>query len=499
MTFDPRELVAEARRRRAVTPLGYAGLWDAPEPQTSQRRAVLLDYSRSPEGKLPRFTAIFGGNRTGKSEALAMWSVCQAAGIDAYVDEARGRVEWVRMFCARNGLPEAMFQRGPGRVWVGSPAFQPACEQIRPKLWRWVPPTTRRVRWDQPVEAELRIPVGGDRPPGVVVSKAYKQFDQDNQTWEGANPRAVAFDEEPNSYANFLAGMSRLIDFDGRSMMALTHLRGKSDWLITEIVSKAPTWFRSAFLDGADNPHIPQHAREELLAMFPAWQRAARSRGEIVDPEGAVYSFSRSTHVLQPFEVPAHWVRWRSTDWGGRAPHVTWTAEAAELLELPDGRTLHAGDLVVYREIAPRRQTREPAISTPKLYEMVKDAEAGHPEGMGMCTIYGVADSEDPGAIIEVNGLGYPTDPATKGAGSVAKGLELVEALLQVVDPVSLQPCRPRLYITSDCPELIGEMEGLRWAESRPGVEPAPDKRCPDHGPDTLRYMATYRQQQGFR
>lgn len=495
---EARFLLMERERRRKAYPLGYAELWDS--PNTSQRRAMLLDYTRGLDGKLPRLTAIFGGNRTGKSEGLAMWCVAQAAGRDAYIDEARGRVEWVRMWLARNGLPEAMIPLGPSRVWVGSPAFQPACEQIRPKLWRWAPHGTRRVRWDQPVEAELRIPAGPPGALGVLVSKAYKQFDQDNQTWEGANIRAMGFDEEPNSHANLLAGLSRLIDQDGRAMMALTHLRGTSDWLITEIVKKAPAWFRSCYLDGADNPHIPAEARLELLAMFPPWQRAARARGEIVDPEGAVFSFSRGVHVVPPFEPPAHWTRFRSTDWGGRAPHVTWTAEVAELYTLPDGRELRSGDLVTYREVAPRRDTRQPAVSTSALLEMVRDAEKGSPEASGEGGIvYGVADSEDPGAIVEANAAGFPTDPATKGAGSVAKGLELVEALLQTIDPITLEPCRPRLYVTEDCPVLIGEAEGLRWAEPRPGREPEPDKRCPDHGPDTWRYMAVYRQQQGFR
>lgn len=490
---EARALLVEQARRKRAYPLAYATLWDAPEPRTSQRRAMLLDYTRGPDGKLPRLTCIFGGNRTGKSEGLAMWLVAQAAGIDAVVEERRGPVEWVRLWLARNGLPEGMIQAGPARVWAGSPAFQPACEQIRPKLWRWAPQGTRRVRWDQPNEAELRLPNGG-----VVVSKAYKQYDQDNQTWEGASIRAFGPDEEPNTHACLLAGMSRLIDQDGRAMMALTHLRGRGDWLITEIVNKAPPWFRSAYLDGSDNPHLNQEARAELLAMFPSWQRAARERGEIVDPSGAVYSFSRSVHVVPPMDIPLHWLRWRSTDWGSRAPHVTWTAEVAERHEA-SGRTFIAGDLITYRELAPRRDTREPAVSTTKLLQWVHEIEAGKAEGLGLCTVFGVADSEDPGAIVEACGMGLPTDPAVKGPGSVAKGLELVEALLQTVDPVTLEPCRARLYITSDCPVTIEEMEGLRWAEARPGQEPEPDRKCPDHGPDTLRYMAVYRQSQGFR
>ncbi|MEI8167941.1 MAG: hypothetical protein WCG26_16275, partial [Chloroflexales bacterium] len=93
---------------------------------------------------------------------------------------------WVKRWLSQNGLPESMIAPEPGRVWVGSPTFAAAKEQIRPKLMRWAPSGTKWVGWDQTAEAEARIPGGG-----VMVSKAYKQFDQDNQSWEGANVRAA--------------------------------------------------------------------------------------------------------------------------------------------------------------------------------------------------------------------------------------------------------------------------------------------------------------------
>lgn len=479
-----------------ATPLAYARLWDNPEPLTSQRRALAQDAIRDAKGMLPRLTLLLGGNRTGKSVGMAQWAVAQAGGLDAYVETSRGRFEWVRAWLARNGFPESMVPAGPGRIWAGSPAFGPACEQIRPHLFRFCPVGTRRVRWDQPVEAELRIPAGGGRT-GVIVSKAYKQYDQDNQTWEGANVRGLAFDEQPNSHANLLAGMSRLIDQNGRAVMALTPLRGKNDWLYTEIVQKAPPWLRVSFLHGAHNPHIPQAAREELLAMFPDWQRAARDTGAFTSPEGQIYPMDRGVHVLPPFPIPVHWLRWQATDWGTRNPHALWAAEAQEPYDLPDGRRLETGDLVVYRELALRINVKLPSLPTEGFIRMIAEAEAGQPEGLALTTCYRVADSADPDAIAKAASHSLLYSPAAKEPGSLRRGLDLVEALLNRVDAFG-NPCRPRLYFTEAVPVTIEEMEGLRWGPIIEGREPQPDPVCPDHAPDCIRYLVRYRASMGI-
>lgn len=480
--------VLELERRRKSYPLAYSALWDNPEPRTSQRRAVAL----SRPGVL--LTAVLGGNRAGKSDLLAQWTTAQAAGLDAVHEGPEGRVEYVRRWLARNCLPESIVPLGPGRVWTGSPTYSAAREQIRPKLMKLAPEGTRLVSWTADAEGELRYPNGG-----VVVSKAYRQYDADQTTWEGANLRAVSFDEQPRTYANMVAAFSRLVDQSGRAMIAVTDLNGKAGWLYREIVHKPPAWARVTYLHGGDNPHIPQEMRDLMLAAVPAWQRATRDTGAITSPAGAIFSFDRGVHLLAPFAPPPSWTRWMGVDWGARAPHVVWAAECPAAYTLPDGRTLVAGDLVVYRELGPRRSTLEPGISQRKLLKWVEELENGQPEGLGHSTIYRVADSEDPGAIAEAAEFGLWLEGAQKEAGSVLLGLNLLEALFQTVDGVTLEPTRPRLYVTSDCPVLIEELEGMRWGEQREGADPKPDPACPDHGTDALRYLVRYRQSMGFR
>jgi phage terminase large subunit-like protein len=398
-----------------------------------------------------------------------MWAVACAAGSEE---------PWVREWLIQNQLPLALVPAAPGRVWVASPTFASAVEQIRPKLRRWCPEGTRFSNWEnRGGEGVATLPSGG-----VIVSKAYRQFDQDPQTWEGAAIQGLVCDEQPNSFVCLTAGMSRLIDHSGKLLLALTPLRGKNDWLYRELVQKAPGWVRVCHLEGRDNPHVPQDYREQILAAMPGWQRASRESGEFTSPEGAILPISRSIHVIEPFEIPKTWVRWQGIDWGGRAPHVVWAAENKE-----------SGQLFVYRELALRRTTLEPAISDRQLLELVRGAEAQAGEAGQLC--YRVADSESPGALEEAASQGLWLAPAAKGAGSVVAGLKLLEILLQAVNPLTLEPAEPRIKLFRTCPQLISELEGLKWRE---GVE-EPDPACPDHGPDALRYLVQYRQQLGFR
>lgn len=478
------EAAALLKYYEGLFPLLFGQAWHNEKPRTSQR-AVLLAAA----DPLALLIAALGGNRSGKSIIMAMWGVANAAGRDAVVETGAGPVYWVREWLARNCLPANMIPRSPGNVWFGSPAFPAACHQIRPHIRRFCPAGTKFVRWDQQAEAEFRLPGGG-----LGVSKAYKQFDGDHQSWEGgSNIRAVCLDEQPNQYDNLLAALSRLIDEKGKCMIALTPLRGKSDWFYEKVVQSTEDDYRIVHLYGEDNPHVPQATREKILRRYPAWQLAARSRGEFVSPEGGVFSFQRGVHKIAAFEIPVDWVRWQGIDWGGRAPHATWSAEVKHPFTTPDGVELQSGDLVVYREVAPRRTVKEPAITDRQFIGMIKDEESRTPEGLGLVHIWRVADSENPGAIIEATAeLGYVI-PATKGAGSIVKGLDLVDSLLQTVDPVTMEPCRPRLYIMETCPVTIEEVESLKWADAQPGVPPAPAKGSQDHGPDTLRYVVQQR------
>lgn len=56
-------------------------------------------------------------------------------------------------------------------------------------------------------------------------------------------------------------------------------------------------------------------------------------------------------HVVRPFELPAHWTRFRSFDWGSARPFSCgWWAIASETTQAPDGHVIPRDAMIRYRE-----------------------------------------------------------------------------------------------------------------------------------------------------
>lgn len=67
--------------------------------------------------------------------------------------------------------------------------------------------------------------------------------------------------------------------------------------------------------------------------------------------EGAFFDeWDSKRHVLPPFSIPLHWLRFRSGDWGSAKPFsIGWWAVASDTVVV-DGKTIPRGALVRYRE-----------------------------------------------------------------------------------------------------------------------------------------------------
>ena len=61
--------------------------------------------------------------------------------------------------------------------------------------------------------------------------------------------------------------------------------------------------------------------------------------------------WSKSRHVIRPFEIPSHWLRFRSGDWGSAKPFsFGWWAVVSDDFRTEEGLILPRGCLVRYRE-----------------------------------------------------------------------------------------------------------------------------------------------------
>jgi hypothetical protein len=92
----------------------------------------------------------------------------------------------------------------------------------------------------------------------------------------------------------------------------------------------------------SDNPYLAQAGDyEAMLLSMPEQQDDSFLDGDWDIKEGAAFTeFDRSIHVVEPFDIPNNWVKFRACDYGyGSYTGVVWFAVAPN------------EQLVVYREL----------------------------------------------------------------------------------------------------------------------------------------------------
>lgn len=199
--------------------------------------------------------------------------------------------------------------------------------------------------------------------------------------------------------------------------------------------------------------------------------------GKWVQSEGAVYErWDRATHLVDRFEIPAEWRRFRVVDFGFTNAFVCqwWALD-------PDGR------MFLYREIyRTGRTVRAHAVR-------IKELSGGE----GCEATVADHDAEDRATLLEG---GIRTRPAYK---PVKRGISAVEERLGPAGDG-----RPRLFVLRDSrvdgadhgmeeakkpTSTVEEFDGYVWAKAADG-RPAKEEpeKLNDHGMDCVRYAACY-------
>ncbi len=220
----------------------------------------------------------------------------------------------------------------------------------------------------------------------------------------------------------------------------------------------------------SDNPYLSEQGDyETMLLSLPEHQRKQLLEGNWDVAEGAAFSeFNRKVHVVESFQVPKNWIRFRSCDYGyGSFSAVLWFAVS------PDEQ------LIVYRELYVSK------VLAKDLARMVLDLESN--DG----TIrYGVLDSScwhkrgdtGPSLAEQMIGEGCRWKPSDRSAGSRVAGKNELHRRLQVDDFTE----EPRLIIMENCTNLIAQLPILPLDKNNP--EDIDTKINFDHLYDALRY-----------
>jgi len=206
--------------------------------------------------------------------------------------------------------------------------------------------------------------------------------------------------------------------------------------------------------------------------------------------EGAFFpEFTHERHVVAPFDIPKHWIKFRSGDWGSAVPYsFGWWAVVQDDHE-HGGRLLPRGALIRYRELygasGPNIGLKQPAEQVARI---VKQWDAGDD------IAYGVLD---PAAFAVVAGpsigevfarAGVPMRPADNSRLSTPKrmgGWDQVRARLR-----GRPDGEPMLFIFSTCRALIRTIPMMQHDEVRPEDL---DTETEDHAMDDCRYACMSR------
>ncbi len=219
-----------------------------------------------------------------------------------------------------------------------------------------------------------------------------------------------------------------------------------------------------------DNPYLMQTEDYYImLASLPEVQRKQFLDGDWGAYEDAAFpEFNLTTHVVEPFEIPRNWHRFRSCDWGYSSPAcVLWFAIDFD------------NNLWIYRELYTKKVTAD------LFAQQVLDLE--HKEYIR----YGVLDSStwarrgDVGPSIAETMItaGCRWRPSDRSPRSRINGKLEIHKRLSVREKDNEK--KPSLFIFNNCVNLIRTLPLLPCDKNNPEDV---DTHAEDHAYDALRY-----------
>jgi len=226
----------------------------------------------------------------------------------------------------------------------------------------------------------------------------------------------------------------------GRLMMTTTPYGSPSSWMnkrLIELRNELKSWLFYINFSMADNPYIDRSIYDRAKATMNESVFRRDFEGQFVKIEGLIYpDFNRIAHVVEPFEIPAHW------------------SDPTSILGItydPEGK-----EFFVYTQFYKNRQLAE------VIGAFIKQKAFSY-------TIW------DPAAVAVMNEVRNVCKLRMEQAdNSVDIGIQRITKLLK----------ENRIKVFDTCEDFIREIEGYCYEKngsSKPGHD------C-SHSPDSLRY-----------
>jgi hypothetical protein len=217
-----------------------------------------------------------------------------------------------------------------------------------------------------------------------------------------------------------------------------------------------------------DNPYLAEDGMYEAnLLSMPEHQRRQLLEGDWTINEGAAFpEFNLKTHVVEPFDIPHSWTKFRAADYGyGSNTGVLWFAVSP------------SEQIIVYRELYCSK------VTAADLAVLILEAEQGEK------IRYGVLDSSlwhnrgDTGPSLAEQMIirGCKWRPSDRSRGSRVSGKNELHRRLQIEEFTG----EPGIIFFNTCRNTISQLPSLPLDKNNPEDV---DTNAEDHLYDALRY-----------
>lgn len=341
-------------------------------------------------------------------------------------------------------------------------------------------------------------------PDGARLRFAYLEHDKDAEAYQGHNYTRVYVEEAGNfpNQAPIMKLMATLRSASGVPVgfRATGNPGGPGhQWVKARYIDPAPTGYKIIIDDksGLERVYIPARVKDNeiLCRTQPNYVNQIKMSGNEtlvkawLDGDWNVISgaffteFSAAKHIINPFEIPDNWIRFRAGDWGSARPFsIGWYA-------ISDGEILPRGSLVKYREWYGWNGEPNQGIKmvAEEVAKGIKDLEAGE------IIKYGVMDpaafSSDGGPSIAERmfreGVTWrKADNARVSRNGAMGGWDQLRARLKGEDG------KPMIYFFHTCVHTIRTLPALQHDSKKPEDV---DSEQEDHAPDETRYACMSR------
>lgn len=341
--------------------------------------------------------------------------------------------------------------QGPDkRVAYLAPTYQSARDIVWAELKKICAPITKNVN-ESRLEVEVKTTQGGT---SIIVLRGWESV----ESLRGQKFHMLVIDEVA-SMRNFWEGWHEVLrpaltDYKG-SVLFISTPKGFNHFYDLYRMEAKDADYKSYHFTSYDNPHLPKEEIDKARTELTEDRFAQEYMADFRKTEGLVYKeFDRNRHVIGPSQLPEHFAEIiAGADFGFTHP-----AAVISIGKDYDSRYF------VFAEWVHRGKT---------------DAEIA--EYVGAQKFHRVyPDPENPAAIEELKRRMVNVREVKKGKGSVVAGINIVRELFK----------SNRLYISSECVNLIMGLETYSYAESKgerdPNENPAKENDDECLSEDTL-------------